>query len=361
MASQSIWSRLPIRPAPEKPQKEVNSMRQLIRRLVPAALCALLLAGCGHEAASSQSTSQSQHDPQPSYVDAAALDGVELEDEAVALADAPAALSTTLQAVASGTLEKRGDKAVIDYSNTKDGYVMVQYTTSTDKRLKVQVKGPSAPDPYTYNITPGQWATFPLSDGNGSYQIVVYENISGTKYASVLSLTCSVTLSDEFAPFLRPNQYVDYSAAAKTVAKAEELTRGLSDTLDKVAAVYNYVVNNLTYDKQKAATVQSGYLPVLDTVLDTKTGICFDYASLMTGMLRSQGIPCKLVVGYAGTVYHAWINVWSEKTGWVDGVVYFDGTSWQRMDPTFASSGNQSSAIMAYIGDGKNYTAKYLY
>jgi hypothetical protein len=31
------------------------------------------------------------------------------------------------------------------------------------------------------------------------------------------------------------------------------------------------------------------------------------------------------------------------------------------MDPTFASSGNQSESIMKYIGDGSNYTVKYLY
>ena len=45
----------------------------------------------------------------------------------------------------------------------------------------------------------------------------------------------------------------------------------------------------------------------------------------------------------------------------INGAIYFDGTSWQRMDPTFASSGRQSAAIMQYIGDGKNYTAKYFY
>ncbi len=125
--------------------------------------------------------------------------------------------------------------------------------------------------------------------------------------------------------------------------------------------VYGYVVNNFTYDKELAKTVKSGYLPVLDNVLSAMKGICFDYASLMTGMLRSLGVPCKLVVGYAGDEYHAWINVWSEATGWVDGAIYFDGSAWQRMDPTFASSSKGSEAIMKYIGDGKNYNSKYLY
>lgn len=335
-------------------------------------LLAALLSGCGAGAQTGSADEEEtavQEETLPetgetqiaeeAYTDQVVLEEVDLEDEAVALAEAPAAVSSMLLPTASGTLVKTSDKAEIDYSNTADGYVMVRYKASTTKRLKAQVKGPTTT--YTYNLTAGKWETFPLSDGNGNYQVVVYENISGTKYATVLSLSCTVTLTDEFAPFLRPNQYVDYSNAVNTVAKAKELTAGMTDPLDKVQAVYNYVVKNITYDKQKAATVQSGYLPVLDTVLATKTGICFDYAALMTGMLRSQGVPCKLVVGYAGTAYHAWISVWSEKDGWIDGVIYFDGTSWQRMDPTFASSGKQSASIMQYIGDGKNYTTKYVY
>ncbi|MBR6701469.1 MAG: hypothetical protein IKL72_07060, partial [Firmicutes bacterium] len=59
--------------------------------------------------------------------------------------------------------------------------------------------------------------------------------------------------------------------------------------------------------------------------------------------------------------YHAWISVWTEKTGWVDATIYFDGKAWHRMDPTFASSAKQSEEIMKYIGDGSNYTEKYIY
>ena len=282
-----------------------------------------------------------------------------LEDEMIALTEAPAAVPFIPEPVASGTLVKSGNKAEIDYSNTGDGYVMVRYTTDNSKRLKVQVAGPTTT--YTYNLTPKLWETFPLSDGNGNYKITVYQNVTGNKYAALLSLSTKITLSDEFAPFLRPNQYVNYKADSETVKKAAELTKDIEDPLKMVEKVYDYVVKTLSYDKEKAKTVKSGYLPVLDTVLSEKKGICFDYASLMTAMLRSQGVPCKLVIGYAGTAYHAWITVWSEDTGWVDGVIYFDGSTWHRMDPTFASSGNQSSSIMEYIGNGANYSAKYLY
>ena len=76
-----------------------------------------------------------------------------------------------------------------------------------------------------------------------------------------------------------------------------------ADALDVVSSVYNYVVTNITYDTAKANSVQSGYLPNCDSVLSQKKGICFDYAAVMTAMLRSQNIPTKLVVGYTGSLY----------------------------------------------------------
>lgn len=319
-------------------------------------MLAALASGCGDAGVSSAASGS---ESETVYTNEVVLQDADIAQEATALTAEPA-VATTLMPVASGTLVKCNDKALIDYSNTADGYVMAKYTASTTKKLKAQVKGPTTT--YTYNLTAGaDYATFPLSDGNGSYTVTVYENISGTKYSTTLSVSFTVTLKDEFAPFLLPNQYVNYTNAPNTVAKAEELTAGLSEPLDKVQAIYNFVVKNFTYDKQKAATVQSGYLPALDTVLAEKKGICFDYAAIMAAMLRCQDVPCKLVVGYAGTAYHAWINVYSEETGWVNAAIYFDGTSWKLMDPTFASSGKQSASIMKYIGDGSHYTAKYIY
>ncbi len=316
--------------------------------LILAAALISLMAGCAAEPAAPPA------DEIPQTVEISFID-----DEAVALAQSPAAVPVSVSAEAAGTKVKKNDRAEIDYSNAESGYVMVRYTAETKQRLKVQLNGPSTT--YTYNITPDQWTVFPISDGNGEYRISVYQNVEGNKYASVLSLTTTVELENEFAPFLHSNQYVDYDAAPLTVEKARELMTDKEETIKKVEAVYDYVVANISYDRELAATVKRGYLPVLDEVLDKKSGICFDYAALMTGMLRSQGIPCKLVVGYAGQAYHAWISVWTEDTGWVDGVIFFDGESWQRMDPTFASSGNGSSEIMKYIGDGSNYSAKYFY
>jgi len=238
---------------------------------------------------------------------------------------------------------------------------MAAYTAQTQKRLKVRVTGPDK-IVYTYDLkNDGDYEVYPLSGGQGKYSVAVYENTTGNKYAVAYSTTFTAMMTDDFAPFLRPNQYVNYTEDSAAVKQAKELTAGKKTDLEKITAVYKYVVTTLTYDKEKAKTVKSGYLPNIDNVLTVKKGICFDYAALMTAMLRSQGIPTKLVIGYTGDVYHAWINTYIPEQGWVEGVIFFDGISWKLMDPTFASSAKQSKQIMEYIGTGSNYSARYVY
>ena len=276
----------------------------------------------------------------------------------IIMEEPPLPASVVLLPEASGLLEERCEDAVIDYSHTDDGYVMVQYTGETDQRLKVLVKGPSAT--YSYDLPKRQWTTFPLSDGNGTYTVGVYINVTGNKYAVVMTAEITADMADEFAPFLRPNQYVNYVNAPETISLGAELCVGVEHPLEKVAVVYDHVIHNFSYDYEKAKSVTSGYLPNLDEVLSKQEGICFDYAAVMTAMLRSQEVPCKLVVGYAGNVYHAWISVWTEENGWIDGAIFFDGYAWMRMDPTFASSGDGDPEIMEFIQNG-TYKARYLY
>ena len=260
---------------------------------------------------------------------------------------------------ASGTVVHSENGAVIDASNTSDGYIMVKYTGSSKAQLKVLIKGPKGTD-FNFDLrTDGSYEVFSLTDGNGSYSVGVYQNVGGTKYTCLLTKSIPVTLKSEFAPFLIPNQYVNYSPNSKTVKKGAELAGGATGSLQKIAAVYDFVVNNISYDKEKASTVKSGYVPNVDQILDKRKGICFDFASLMASMLRSQGIPTKVVVGYAGTAYHAWLDVYTPETGWIEAVVYFDGKSWKLMDPTFASGMSSGAALAKYIGDGSNYKVKF--
>ncbi len=157
-----------------------------------------------------------------------------------------------------------------------------------------------------------------------------------------------------------PNQYVNFNEGNQAIAYSEYLSYVANDDLEVVSAVYNALISSMSYDYDEAETVQSGYLPDVDEVLTTGKGICLDYAVLMTAMLRSQRIPTRMEVGYAGTAYHAWISTYIKDIGWVNGMIQFDGKKWSLMDPTFAST-TETERLKNFIGDGENYQTKYIY
>ncbi len=130
--------------------------------------------------------------------------------------------------------------------------------------------------------------------------------------------------------------------------------------MEVIGAVYEYVITNIDYDYDKAETVESGYLPNVDKILAQKSGICFDYAAVMAAILRSQRIPTRLEIGYAGDAYHAWVSTYIKDIGWINGIIEFDGKDWTLMDPTFAANSSESD-LKEFIGDGSNYATKYVY
>ena len=338
--------------------------KKSIRISTAVLLASAVLYGCAGNSAPA-GTEHSAEVQETSASEAAETLGVKdsaetlavIENEAVPLYQKPAG-SDVRTPVASGSVTYGNGRATIDASNTSNGYVMIKYTGG-QSRIKIQIAKSTT---YTYDLNArNTYEVFPFTEGNGTYSIKIFENVSGNQYAQVMSQNISVSLADEFAPFLTPNQYVNFSNGSAAVNKGAELAASAADEIGVVTNVYNYVINNITYDTAKAASVQSGYLPNVDQVLAQKTGICFDYAALMTAMLRSQDIPTKLVIGYSGGLYHAWVNVYIDNIGWVDNFIYFDGHNWSLMDPTFASSGGQSESIKQYIGNGSNYQAKYTY
>ena len=261
-----------------------------------------------------------------------------------------------LEAAFHGDRATGENRVRLDISCVSQGYVAV--SAVSDKRLKFQVTR----DDTTYNYdlssdgTPG---IFPIQNGNGNYRFRVMENVVDKKYSELYSMNCSVQLMDEFQPFLRPSTYVNYSQNSDCVRKAAELASGAGDELDVVREIYEFVCATVTYDREKAATVKSGYLPSPDETMNSGKGICFDYAALAASMLRSQGIPTKMIFGYVAPqdLYHAWNMFYTPQSGWVTVSFEVRGDDWTRMDLTFSANGADDN----FIGDGSNYSDVYYY
>lgn len=320
-------------------------------------LCLPLCTGCSSKAgtSSSKDTSSSSASASSGKNGASAGDGSAGSGEnSSSVRDNTPVVRTPS---ADGTVTFGNEAVTIDASHTDDGYAMVNYTGDISP-VKLQITIPDG-TVYTYDLH-GGYETFSLTGGNGQYLLVVYENVVGDQYSTCYSTQLDVSLANEFGPYLYPNQYVNFSAASHAVSLGAQLAENAETDLDVVKNIYTYTTENITYDTKKASDVQSGYLPDVDSVLSSGTGICFDYAAVMAAMLRSQDIPTRLEVGYAGTVYHAWVSVHIDELGWINGIIEFDGQEWKLMDPTFAAN-SATSAVKQFIGNGSNYQTKYVY
>ena len=58
----------------------------------------------------------------------------------------------------------------------------------------------------------------------------------------------------------------------------------------------------------------------------------------MATMLRTQSIPTRLEVGYRGEGISCMDKHIYKNVGWINGIIEFDGSSWNLLDPTYASN-----------------------
>jgi hypothetical protein len=199
---------------------------------------------------------------------------------------------------------------LIDTGAIDKGIVDIAYLSDSPNKIKVMIQKDT--QKYTYDLrADGSNQSFPLQMGNGDYEVSVLENTQGTKYRNLKAESVTLALEDQSSLYVNSIQNIDWDNGSLAANEAEELTQGLTTDEAKVEAIYDYIVDNCSYDYDKMRTVETGYIPDINDTLCTKKGICYDYASLFASMTRSVGIPCKLVKGHADDVngYHAWNEV----------------------------------------------------
>ncbi|MCR5666845.1 MAG: transglutaminase-like domain-containing protein [Eubacterium sp.] len=245
---------------------------------------------------------------------------------------------------------------LVDETKLSSGYLAISAEEDNELKLKIT----HSEESYIYDIAnDGTAEFFPLNMGDGTYEVVILGFVSEAKYAKIFSADYEVSMENEFDPYIRPNKVVTYSQDSECVKLVTELAKKAEDDADLVSIVYEYLCDHVSYDNEKAETVESGYLPNPDETLETGKGICFDYAALAASMFRSAGIPCQLITGYVSpsNVYHAWNKVYLESQGWVTVEIAADAKDWNRIDITFAASGVDTEKVE----DDTLYTQRYVY
>ncbi len=112
----------------------------------------------------------------------------------------------------------------------------------------------------------------------------------------------------------------------------EQLTANAETPYDSARVISSHLKKNWNYSlsvREPEGQVASTFL------FDRDAGYCTHFATTMVTMLRSQGIPARLAVGYAPgqrVGQNKWVVRGLDAHAWVE--VYFQGVGWVRFDPT---------------------------
>lgn len=87
--------------------------------------------------------------------------------------------------------------------------------------------------------------------------------------------------------------------------------------MEKVTVYREWIIENISYDYDCKTLFYQTF--DVETVLQNRKGVCFDYACLFAAMCRSQGIPCYVLDGTYRTdktIRHAWNRVYASGQWW---------------------------------------------
>lgn len=122
------------------------------------------------------------------------------------------------------------------------------------------------------------------------------------------------------ARWRQPDRLVPLDGRIRDLAR--QVTKGKRTDLDKARAIYDYVVDTMSYDKSGTGWGNGD----IYWACDAKRGNCTDFHALFIGLNRAAGIPAKFAIGFPipadrgeGTVggYHCWAEFYLKGYGWV--------------------------------------------
>ena len=131
--------------------------------------------------------------------------------------------------------------------------------------------------------------------------------------------------------------------SGRIAALAREITHTKHTSYEKAAAIEYYLSHNFRYSLDVPLTDQEH--PLEEFLFARKTGYCEHYATAMAIMLRTIGIPTRLVTGFLATEWNEYGNYYvvrqQDAHAWVE--IHLPRSGWVMMDPTPVVSENAGS------------------
>jgi len=120
---------------------------------------------------------------------------------------------------------------------------------------------------------------------------------------------------------------------------AAKITQSARNPYDKALALDTYLKTHYTYTLQLPRTAVPD--PIANFLFERKQGHCEYFASALAVMLRTEGIPARVVTGFRSDEFNDLTGNYviraKDAHAWVE--AYFPGYGWQTFDPTPAGVG----------------------
>ncbi|MEJ9159338.1 transglutaminase-like domain-containing protein, partial [Paenibacillus graminis] len=190
-----------------------------------------------------------------------------------------------------------------------------------------------------YVLANPQKNSFRLPEAGGSVRVAEYTVTSILPESDPAVLRASAGMD----PMSVRDSYLQLPARLphRVAELAAKLTASADTRYTAVSAIRDYLQSGFTYTL-KTRIPPPGADFTDDFLFVTKQGYCVHFATAMTVLLRSSGIPSRYVQGYgpgtlaADAVPPRYDVTQGDAHAWVE--VYFPGTGWVPFDPTPAAA-----------------------
>jgi len=144
----------------------------------------------------------------------------------------------------------------------------------------------------------------------------------------------------------------------RVMTLARQITAPAASDYERATLLENYLQTNFAYTLDLGDRVPAD--PIANFLFERKRGHCEYFASSMAVMLRTLGIPSRIVNGFRGGEFNdltdSYIVRAREAHSWVE--AYFPGHGWITFDPTPASSFSPSAGwrrVLLYLDAAKEF------
>ncbi|MCX7958718.1 MAG: transglutaminase-like domain-containing protein [Deltaproteobacteria bacterium] len=141
---------------------------------------------------------------------------------------------------------------------------------------------------------------------------------------------------EKLKKFIEPTRY-EQSTSEQIMELAQKFVGEETDAAEAAIKISNQVGQYI-----KGASLSKGYLSALE-VYEQKVGDCTEYSVLTSALLKSLGIPTRLVMGLVYVDgkfgFHSWLDYWAD--------------GWYSVDPTLNEESVNPTHIRLWTGIGE--------